>query len=591
MRFHALACDYDGTVAKDGILDDPTRRALDRLRGTGRKVILVTGRRIEDLKVACPDLSAFDAVVGENGAVLYWPAKNELRALAEAPPPAFAERLSRAGVREVAVGHVIVATWQPYELMVLDAIRDLGLELQVIFNKGAVMVLPSGVNKGTGLRAALDDLGLSPHNAVSIGDAENDHALLAACECGAAVANALPVLKERADLVTVAERGAGVAELAGRLIDDDLASVADRLARHDLPIGTDASNGTVALPAYGATVLLTGTSGAGKSTFATAFFERLDERGYGYCIVDPEGDYSELSRAIVIGSRQSAPDLDDVMKALDRPAQGLVMNLLGVPLQDRPAILSGLAPRLQASRAHSGHPHWLIIDEAHHLSPRTEPAAAIAPAGADLKNLFLITVHPGHVAPAMLSGVDVVVVVGASPQETLAEIAGVLAVPAPQVGPQPLKAGEALVWWPRRSGTTVIPIQTIAPEMERRRHVRKYATGELPVENSFYFRGPEGKLNLRAQNLMSFLQIAQGVDDATWLFHLRAGDYSRWVTNVIKDEPLAAEIAAIEKEHESDDRATAGGEGGSAEVEEAAAAALSRSAVKAAIERQYTAPH
>lgn len=589
MRFHALACDYDGTVAKDGILDDSTRRALERLRGTGRKIILVTGRRIEDLKVACPDLSTFDAVVGENGAVLYWPATNELRAIAEAPPPSFAERLSRAGVREVAVGHVIVATWQPYEVMVLDAIRDLGLELQVIFNKGAVMVLPTGVNKGTGLRAALEQLGLSPHNAVGIGDAENDHALLAACECGVAVANALPVLKARADLVTAAERGAGVAELAGRLIDDDLAVVADRLARHDLPIGTDASNRTVALPADGATVLLAGTSGAGKSTFATAFFEGLDDRAYGYCIVDPEGDYGELPHAIEIGSRQAAPDLDDVMKALDRPAQGVVMNLLGVPLQDRPAILSRLAPRLQASRAHSGHPHWLIIDEAHHLAPRTEPADGVAP-GADFKNLFLITVHPGHMAPALLAGVDVVVVVGASPRDTLGEIAGVLALPAPQVSPEPLKAGEALVWWPRRSGGSVTAIQTIVPETERRRHVRKYATGELPVENSFYFRGPEGKLNLRAQNLVSFIQIAEGVDDATWLFHLRAGDYSRWLTRVIKDEPLAAEIATVEQEHKNGHVDGAQGQGSGGEVEEAASAALSRSAVKAAIERQYTAP-
>lgn len=588
MRFHALACDYDGTVARDGILDDPTRRALERLRGTGRKVILVTGRRIEDLKIACPDLSTFDAVVGENGAVLYWPGKNELRPLAEAPPPAFAERLTRAGVREVAVGHVIVATWQPYELIVLDTIRDLGLELQVIFNKGAVMVLPTGVNKGTGLRAALEDMGLSPHNAVGVGDAENDHALLAACECGVAVANALQVLKERADLVTVAERGAGVAELAGRLIDDDLASVGSRLARHDLPIGTDPSNRTVTLPADGATVLLAGTSGAGKSTFATAFFERLDERAYGYCIVDPEGDYSDLPHAIVIGSRQSVPDLDDVMKALDRPGQGLVMNLLGVPIQDRPAILSGLAPRLQASRAHSGHPHWLIIDEAHHLAPRIEPSSGVAP-GSDFKNLLLITVHPGHVAPAMLSGVDVVVVVGASPRDTFAEIAGVIGVPVPEVSPEPLKAGDALVWWPRRSGGPVTAVQTFVPETERRRHVRKYATGELPVENSFYFRGPELKLNLRAQNLTSFLQIAEGVDDATWLFHLRAGDYSRWLTSVIKDEPLAAEIAAIEKEHLNDGART-GGQVRGGDVEEAASAALSRSAVKAAIERQYTAP-
>src|SRR3954464_9240948 len=238
MRFHALACEYDGPVAKEGRFDDPTRRALDRMRGTGRKVILVTGRRIEDLKVACPDLSTFDAVVGENGAVLYWPAKNELRALAEAPPPAFAERLSRAGVREVAVGHVIVATWQPYELMVLDAIRDLGLELQVIFNKGAVMVLPTGVNKGTGLRAALEDMGLSPHNAVGVGDAENDHALLAACECGVAVANALPALRDKADLVTSGPGGDGVAELIDRMVAGDLAEVGPQLARHRIEIGS-----------------------------------------------------------------------------------------------------------------------------------------------------------------------------------------------------------------------------------------------------------------------------------------------------------------------------------------------------------------
>ena len=223
MRYHALVCDYDGTVAKDGILEDPTRRALERLRAAGRKVILATGRRLEDLKVACADLSVFDVVVGENGAILYWPATNEVRTLAEAPPPAFAERLTRLGVREVAVGRVIVATWQPYELLVLDAIRDLGLELQVIFNKGAVMVLPTGVNKGTGVRAALEALHLSGHDAVGVGDAENDHALLAACECGVAVANALPILKQRADWVTTAERGAGVAELAERLLVDDLA--------------------------------------------------------------------------------------------------------------------------------------------------------------------------------------------------------------------------------------------------------------------------------------------------------------------------------------------------------------------------------
>ena len=196
-------------------------------------------------------------------------------------------------------------------------------------------------------------------------------------------------------------------------------------------------------------------------------------------------------------------------------------------------------------------------------------------------NLFLITVHPEHVAPALLAGVDVVVVVGATPRETLAEIAKVVGVPAPAVPPDPLKAGQALVWRPRTE-VSVRSIHTIPPETERRRHVRKYATGELPVANSFYFRGPEAKLNLRAQNLVSFVQIAEGVDDGTWLFHLRAGDYSRWIAEAIKDDGLATEVAEIERQNSGEQDANA--------VAEAASAALTRSAVKAAIEREYTAP-
>ncbi|HEX2657652.1 MAG TPA: HAD-IIB family hydrolase, partial [Polyangia bacterium] len=279
MRYLALACDYDGTLARHGCFDDATRTVLAQLKATGRKLILVTGRRIDDLEQACPDLSIFDCVVGENGAVLYAPATRETRALVEPPPPAFAETLKKRGVPEVACGRVIVATWQPYETVVLQVIRDLQLEMQVIFNKGAVMVLPSGVNKGSGLMAALEELRLSPHNVVAVGDAENDHALLAGCECGVAVANALPMLKQRADLVTAGEAGAGVAELALRMIRDDLADLEPTLTRHDLPIGADQGNQPVILPPYGATVLLAGTSGSGKSTFATAFLEGLSKHG------------------------------------------------------------------------------------------------------------------------------------------------------------------------------------------------------------------------------------------------------------------------------------------------------------------------
>jgi len=89
-------------------------------------------------------------------------------------------------------------------------------------NRTALMVLPAGVHKGTGLAAALARLGVHPAHAVAIGDAENDQPMLALCGYGAAVANAVPALKARAQDVTRGEGGQGVAELIERLIAFDL---------------------------------------------------------------------------------------------------------------------------------------------------------------------------------------------------------------------------------------------------------------------------------------------------------------------------------------------------------------------------------
>lgn len=228
MRYHALACDYDGTLACAGQVEQPTLAALERFRATGRKTILVTGRELEELQAIFPQTALFDAVVAENGAVLYRPASREVKLLGPAPPPELMESLRRRQVAPVAVGHVIVATRRPHEAAALQVIHDLGLELQVVFNKGAVMILPTGINKATGLEAALKLLDLSPHQVVGIGDAENDHSLLALCECAVAVANALPALKERADLVTNGHDGAGVVELIDAILDNDLRNLRPR---------------------------------------------------------------------------------------------------------------------------------------------------------------------------------------------------------------------------------------------------------------------------------------------------------------------------------------------------------------------------
>jgi HAD superfamily hydrolase (TIGR01484 family) len=228
VRYLALAADYDGTLATDGVVDGDTVEALRRLAASGRKLILVSGRQLGDLLRAFPEARIFDAIVAENGAVLYLPSSQDTRVLAQAPSPRFAEALKGRGVSPIWLGQVVVATVQPNETVVLDVIRNLGLDLQVILNKGSVMVLPASVDKASGLHAALDELSLSPQSVVAIGDAENDQAFLAMCGCGVAVANALDALKGRANLVTRGEAGAGVREVIDELIAEDRPEPAHR---------------------------------------------------------------------------------------------------------------------------------------------------------------------------------------------------------------------------------------------------------------------------------------------------------------------------------------------------------------------------
>ena len=221
MFFVALAVDYDGTLARDGRVDSATIDALEKVKNSGRKLILVTGRDLTDLRRVFADIAIFDLVVAENGGLLFDPAQKKEDPLAPAPQHQFVEALRARNVSPLSVGRSIVATWEPNETVVLEAIRDLGLELHIIFNKGAVMILPADVSKASGLREALKRMGLSPYNIVGIGDAENDQAFLKTCGCAVAVSNALQSVKENVDFV-VGDHGAGVVELAELLTTTDL---------------------------------------------------------------------------------------------------------------------------------------------------------------------------------------------------------------------------------------------------------------------------------------------------------------------------------------------------------------------------------
>lgn len=564
MYLIAFATDYDGTLAHHGAVDAPAIDALERLRESGRKLLLVTGRELPDLKRVFDRLDLFDVVVAENGALLYFPETQDERPVAAEPPAELVAALRARGVAPLSVGRGIVATWEPNEVAVLECIRELGLEWQIIFNKGAVMVLPPGVNKATGLAAALDELGISPLNVAAIGDAENDHAFLTACGCSIAVANALEAVKKTADLVTSGDHGAGVVEAIDALLADDSQPLAAAAHRRRITLGEDDD---VGLTVGGGAVLIAGSSGIGKSTLATAIVEKLAAHGFQICVLDPEGDYDDLDGAVVLGNAKNQPAGHEVIDFLQRPdTVPLVVNLLGFEVQDRPAFFREIIARICDLRGRFARPHWLLIDEAHHMLPAASDFAAAA-LPAELAATIYVTVHPDQMARQALESVRTVVAVGAQAAEVLRSFCEAIGVDAPAV-PEG-DAQEAVLFWQRGRDGTPRWIRADRPRQGHKRHTRKYAEGELGDDKSFWFRGPEGKLNLRAQNLMLFLQLADGVDDATWLFHLQRGDYAKWFREAIKDDRLAEEAEALQDGQDP---------------------ALTRAQIREIVERRYTAP-
>lgn len=262
--------------------------------------------------------------------------------------------LQARGVDPLEIGQVLVATHAPLRAAVQDVIWELGLEAQVIGNCGAVMVLPAGVNKATGLEYALRELSLSRHEVVGIGDAENDHSFLQHCECAVAVANAAKSIKQIAAFVTVAENGNGVIELIDELIANDLRRLAGTLPKHLILLGKRTDGTAVRLPPYGHNLLVAGSSGCGKSTLTAGIIERLIKKDYQVCIVDPEGDYGTLRDVVALGNQWRVPSVHEVLSILEDPKINLSVNLLGIPLDDRPDFFAQLAPNLQAMRPTPG---------------------------------------------------------------------------------------------------------------------------------------------------------------------------------------------------------------------------------------------
>lgn len=399
--FTAIATDLDGTLTRDGRLDASALTALDDAR-PDVATILVTGRMRVEALAEFPGLEEhFDATVYENGAVLRVGGAPITRP--HQVHRALARALADWGVH-VRSGEAILACSVAEANRVASTIAALGLDEQLVHNRSELMIVPAGCSKGTGLYDVLRELGISPHNAVAVGDAENDLSMLAAAEIGACVANAVASVRDQADICLPAN-GAGVTELVARVVRDEELAIPERRANR---VGETDDGDAVTVPGARANILIVGDSGAGKSYLTGTMVEQWLVAGYKVLVIDPEGEHAALGRfhhALVVDA--CAPlDSADLRAALGDPARSIIVDLSAVDPAERQSRVEWF---LQRARPSSGAiaPHWTVIDEAHQLEPVAAEFAGRPDRGRG--GWCLVTYRPERLDDAVLSAIDVTV--------------------------------------------------------------------------------------------------------------------------------------------------------------------------------------
>jgi len=555
MKLSVLAIDYDGTIAVDGAFDPGVREAIAEARQNGVAVILVTGRRLADLRRVAGDLACFDVVVAENGAVLDSPASGRHVLLSHPPSPAFAQELTRRGV-PFTVGEAVVETDARHAAAVLDAVRQLEMPLILAFNRGRLMVLSQAVAKSTGLRQALFALRMSIHNAVGIGDAENDHDLLDACEVGVAVAWGSPALRAVADEIIPGSGPAAVADYLRRILHQPRLSPT-QMGRRRMNLGLQRNGDPVSLAVRGRTILIAGEPGTGKSWLAGLLCEQLILQGYCLCLIDPEGDYRTLAAlpgVVTLGGNDPPPHARELARTLRHPDVSVIIDLSKVTHHEKSEYINTLLPLLATLRRHTGLPHKILLDEAHYYLGRPESDQLL---DLELAGYILVTYRVSGLCPSIRMITDAVVMVTRETDRHEAATLLQMCRPKPCKAVHPtmfseLAMGEAALLPGTEEANGLVRRFSLAPRLTSHvRHQTKYL--DMPVLDSQAFVFTEqGAAGARAQTLKQFMGLLATLPAAQIDGHLRRHDFSRWLQHVFRDNPLASFIATIEGRVDTD---------------------------------------
>jgi hypothetical protein len=379
------------------------------------------------------------------------------------------------------------------------------------------MVLPAGVTKGTGIVAALEELGLSPHNTVGIGDAENDHTLLSACEVGVAVGNAVEALKRHADVTLEPPNGAGVSAFLLGAFLAGLPGVQPR--RRCLTLGTYDDGTLATIPTSRINIMIHGPSGSGKSYLAATIARQLIGSRYSVCVLDLEGDYDMLGGlhgVAVLGAGRPLPPPDEVARTLVNGMASVVVDLSLHHEEGKRSYARNLLAALDVTRRERGIPHWIVVDEAHVSMPCgidawwcSDPSQV---------GICAITYRPELLCRGVAARTAFRIALDADRNATLIA-----------------EGGSA----PRR----FMPFEG---HIAHTRHAHKYTHGRLPEHRRFYFRNRQALTGSTASNLPEFVHEISRLPADVMRHHASHGDFSRWLGDLCRDPRLVAAIQDIE---------------------------------------------
>jgi hydroxymethylpyrimidine pyrophosphatase-like HAD family hydrolase len=558
MRLRVIATDYDGTIARDGVIDPAVREAIRKARKRGVLVVIVTGRILSELRHVAGCLDFVDGVVAENGAVVALP-NGHTTLLGRAPPLSLITKLTERGI-DFKVGRCVVEMDAEFANVAISLIRQLELPLAITFNRGRMMLLPASISKAGGLRELLDTLGVSVHNAVGIGDAENDHELLTCCEHGVAVSWGSPRLKEAADHVIDGSGPEAVAEYIDR-ISTDIRLPLETTTHHRKLILEEIEGQTpFEIAIRGRNVLVAGDTKSGKSWLAGLLVEQQILLGYTVYAFDPEGDYSSLANlpnTVVLGGGRLLPHGDD-LKMLLQQGLSVVLNLSHLQHHEKSEYVQHHLPLVANHRRERGFPHRILLDECHYFLGHSHGKHLL---DSQLDGYTLVTYRPSQLPASVLKLIEVVAVTRLAERQEVDVLRDLLDETADTYIDSHdwyeqlanLGITEAALLPPTEEAAGRLRRFIVAPRLTTHvRHRTKYFDIPVAKGQEFVFTEDGHPIGAAAATLRDLANTVGQVSSRVLANHCRHHDFSRWIAILFCDHELANEVRQLELKYKRD---------------------------------------